>query len=318
MEEMPRPQPGPGELLLRVRACGVCHSDLHVAEGDWEALRKITRLPVIPGHEIAGVVEAAGEGVTSFQPGDRAGLPWLYSTCGECEYCLGGREPLCARQQITGVTVDGGYAEFVKAPASHVIRIPAALSFADAAPLFCAGLTVFRALNQADPRPGQSVAVFGAGGLGHLAIQLAKARGCEVTAVDLADDKLELARECGAGSLINSAAGAKLPRVDLAVVCAGSVPAYQSAISSLRRGGTLVVVGMPADPIPISAIKLVGGELRIISSAVGTRAELRQLLELAAQGAVRCRVATRRLEEAPHVLEEMSGGRITGRVVLEP
>jgi len=315
MAEMPRPEPGPGEVLLRVHACGVCHSDLHVADADWDPLRKITRLPVILGHEIAGVVEAdSGE----WKAGDRAGLPWLYWTCGECEYCRSGREPLCAQQMITGVTVDGGYAEYVKAKATHIVRIPDRLSLVEAAPLFCAGLTVYRALNQSGIQEGQSLAVFGVGGLGHLAVQLGKARGVEVTAVDIAEDKLELARQCGADVAVNTAAGGRPQRVDVAMVCAGSVAAYQAALNSLRRGGTLVVVGMPADPISIPAIKLVGGEIRVVSSAVGTREELKELLELAAQGKVRCHVSTRPLSHAAKVLEEMKRGALAGRTVLTP
>jgi propanol-preferring alcohol dehydrogenase len=315
IEEVPRPEPGPDEVLLRVHGCGVCHSDLHVAEADWDPLRRITKLPLILGHEIAGTVEI---GSGQWEAGDRAGLPWLYWTCGECEYCQSGREPLCAKQRITGVTVDGGYAEYVVAKASHIVRIPDALGFVEAAPLFCAGLTVFRALNQSGISKGQSLAVFGVGGLGHLAVQLGKARGAEVTAVDIAEDKLELARRCGADAVVNTAAAAKPPRVDVAMVCAGSVAAYQTALNSLRRGGTLVVVGMPADPIPIPAIKLVGGEFRVISSAVGTREELKELLGMAADGKVRCHTAERPLGDAAAVLAEMKRGAMAGRIVLTP
>ncbi len=318
IEDVPIPVPGPGEVLLKVHACGVCHSDLHLAHADWDQLRRHTRLPLILGHEIAGTVESVGEGVSHFRPGDRAGAAWLHWTCEDCEYCRAGRESLCPKQIITGVTVDGGYAEFVKAKASHLIPIPGEISLAEAAPLFCAGLTVYHALNQSAIEAGQSVAVIGIGGLGHLAVQLARVRAAEVSAIDIAPDKLALARECGATTLINTAAGEKPPRVHVAMVCAGSVAAYETALNSLRRGGTLVVVGMPAQPIPIHAMRLVSGELKIISSAVGSRQELRELLDLAAHGKVRCRIEKSPLEDAANVLHRMQQGAIQGRVVLEP
>ena len=169
IEEVSQPRPGAGEVLIRIEACGVCHSDLHVADGDWSQFAKIVKTPLILGHEIAGVVVEKGAAVQDLQIGDRVGVPWIHWTCGECEFCREGNENLCRRQKITGVTVDGGYAEFVKAPASHALRIPDSLSFVQAAPLFCAGVTVYRALKRAAILPGQRLAVFGIGGLGHLA-----------------------------------------------------------------------------------------------------------------------------------------------------
>ena len=325
VQDAPRPQAGPGEVTIRVKACGVCHSDLHLAEGDWDALKRITKLPLVLGHEVAGTVEEVGEGVTGFQPGDRVGVPWLHWTCGECEYCTSGRETLCGKQAITGVTVDGGYAELVKAKASHTARIPDAVSFEQAAPLMCAGLTVYKAIKSSGVRAGEVLAVFGVGGLGHLAIQIAKARGVKVAAVDITDAKLELARQCGADWTVNSAV--EQPRKALraagggphvALVCSAAKPAYETALSTLRKGGTMVVVGMPAEPIPMSAVTLVAGELRVIASAVGTREDLRELLDLAAAGGIRCEVRTQPLEQAADALERMKRGAITGRVVLTP
>ncbi len=205
VEEVERPIPGEGEVLIKVEASGVCHSDLHVAEGDWKQFAGITKLPLIVGHEVAGKVVEVGPGVSELKAGDRVGVPWIYWTCGECEFCREGNENLCVKQKITGVTVNGGYAEFIKAPASHATKIPDAVSSVQAAPLFCAGVTVYRAIMQAKPQRGQRLAVFGVGGLGHLAIQIAVHLGLEVTAVDVADDKLALAKSLGAGNTFNAA-----------------------------------------------------------------------------------------------------------------
>ncbi|MBO0720080.1 MAG: zinc-dependent alcohol dehydrogenase [Blastocatellia bacterium] len=325
IQEIAMPAPGPGELLIEVAVCGVCHSDLHLALGEWDLLKPITKLPLILGHEIAGAVAAVGPEVTDFSVGDRVGVPWLHYTCGECEFCATGRETLCPRQQITGCTVDGGFAGFIKAYASHTVKLPVALSFAEAAPLLCAGLTVHSALKKSELAPDQKVAVFGVGGLGHVAIQLAKARGAEVIGVDLADDKLELARECGADATVNAATTQAYKDikkitgggVHVALVTSASRSAYESALRSLRRGGTLSVVGMSPDPISVSTVALVSGEYKIVASAVGSRQDLREVLQIAAEGKVKCRVETRELPEINEVLGEMKNGRLVGRVVLQ-
>lgn len=325
IEEMPVPTPGADEVLIKVAACGVCHSDLHLATGEWDLLKPITKLPLVLGHEVAGVIRAVGAEVNEFNLGDRVGVPWLHYTCGECEFCLAGRETLCVKQQITGVTVDGGFAEFIKAKASHTTKLPENLSFAEAAPLLCAGLTVHNALKKADAQAGQQLAVFGVGGLGHVAIQLAKARGAEVTAVDVADEKLALAQQCGADHTINAATTQaykeikKLTRggAHVVIVASGSKAAYETALRSLRRGGTLAVVGMAPEPISVSTVALVSGEYRIIAAAVGTRQDLREVLQLAAEGKVACHIETRPFVEAALVLDEMKRGGLLGRVVLE-
>ena len=205
IEEVQTPKPGEGEVLIKVEACGVCHSDLHVAEGDWKQFGGITKLPLIVGHEVAGKVVEVGSGVSALKVGDRVGVPWIFWTCGECEFCREGNENLCVKQKITGVTVDGGYAEFIKAPATHATKIPDSVSSVQAAPLFCAGVTVYRAIMQAKPQRGQRLAVFGVGGLGHLAIQIGVHLGLEVSAVDVADDKLALAKSLGAANTFNAA-----------------------------------------------------------------------------------------------------------------
>lgn len=324
IEELPVPTPGAGEVLIKVAACGVCHSDLHLAAGEWDLLKPITKLPLVLGHEVAGVITAIGNGVSEFNIGDRAGVPWLHYTCGQCEFCLAGRETLCVKQQITGVTVDGGFAEFIKAKASHTTKLPDNLSFAEAAPLLCAGLTVHNALKKADAQAGQKLAVFGVGGLGHVAIQLAKAKGAEVVAVDVADDKLELARQCGADHTINAATTQAYKEIKkltgggahIVMVTSGSKAAYETALRSLRRGGALAVVGMAPEPISVSTVALVSGEYRIVAAAVGTRQDLREVLELAAAGKVACRTETRPFVEADNVLNEMRRGGLLGRVVL--
>src|SRR5258708_24916791 len=204
IEEVTRPTPGAHEVLIEVQACGVCHSDLHVANGDWPQIVPITKKPLILGHEITGRVVEKGASVNQLELGERVGVPWVHWTCGECEFCREGNENLCAKQQITGVTVDGGYAEFVKAPSSHALKIPDGLTCVEAAPLFCAGVTVYRALQHAKIQPGQRLAVFGVGGLGHLAVQIGRGLGAIVTAIDVSDEKLAQARSLGASATLNA------------------------------------------------------------------------------------------------------------------
>ena len=322
VEEVPRPVPGADDVLIQVEACGVCHSDLHVAEGDQPALKAITKADLIPGHEVVGRVVEKGAAVTHLAVGDRVGVAWNHATCGECEPCREGRENLCRRAVITGVMVDGGYAEYMVARASHALPIPASLSSVEAAPLFCAGLTVYRALRNAGVGAGQRVAVFGVGGLGHLAVQIAHAWGAEVIALDLDPAKLALARELGASRTFDAAnaddikALRKLGGVHVAVVTSAAKAAYDTAFKCLRPGGTLSVVGLPSEPLTFAALGLVGIEARVIGSSVGTRDDMRAVLDLAAQGKLRCHIETQPLERVNDVFERMRRGQITGRVVL--
>jgi len=324
LEEVDRPTPTANEVLIQVEACGVCHSDLHVADGDWRQLAGIVKKPLIVGHEIAGHIVQKGSAVSDFEIGDRVGVPWIHWTCGECEFCCEGNENLCLRQKITGVTVDGGYAEFIKAPSSHTLKIPDNLSATEAAPLFCAGLTVYRALKNMGPLAGRRVAVFGIGGLGHLAVQVARAFGAEVTAIDVSDDKLELAKIFGAIHTVNAATTdlAKAIRrkggVHVALVSSAAKAAYDSAFSCLRPTGTLLVVGLPAENICFPPILMAAGEVRIQASAVGTRQDLRELFAMAAAGKVRCEVTARPLAEVNEALNLLRCGRIIGRIALTP
>jgi alcohol dehydrogenase, propanol-preferring len=323
-EEVARPQIAADEVLIAVEACGVCHSDLHVAEGDWKQFAGIVKKPLILGHEIAGRIAEVGVNVRDLRIADRVGVPWLYWSCGECEFCKEGNENLCAKQSITGVTVDGGFAEFLKVRATHATRIPSALSALEAAPLFCAGVTVHRALKKAKISSGQRLAIFGVGGLGHLAIQLASALGAEITAIDISETKLETARTLGAVKTLNAATTdiAKEFRrsggVHVAMVTSGSRAAYEAAFASLRPTGMLLVVGLPAEDICFPPILMAAREVRIQASAVGTREDLREVLALAAEGKVRCEVAARPLAQINEVLDQMRRGEISGRIAVTP
>lgn len=324
IEDVERPRPAVDEVLIQVEACGACHSDVHVADGDWKQLAGIVKRPLILGHEIAGHVVEKGEAVDDLQIGDRVGVPWIHWSCGECEFCREGNENLCSRQKITGVTVDGGYAEFVKAPATHALKIPDGLSAVEAAPLFCAGLTVYRALKGAAVLPGQRLAVFGIGGLGHLAVQFGRALGADVTAIDVSDEKLELARSFGAAVTLNAATTdvvkelRRTGRVQVALVTSAAKAAYDTAFSCLRPTGTLLVVGLPAENICFPPILMAAGEIRIHASTVGTRQDLREVLNMAAAGKVRCQVVARPLAQANEALDQLRKGQVSGRIVLTP
>jgi alcohol dehydrogenase, propanol-preferring len=324
IEEVARPMPGAGEVLIEVEACGVCHSDLHVADGDWKQFAGIVKKPLILGHEIVGCVVEKGANVHDLQVGDRVGVPWVHWTCGVCELCRDGNENLCIKQAITGVTVDGGYAEFAKAPASHAMKIPSNLSAKEVAPLFCAGVTVFRALKHAKILAGQRLAVFGVGGLGHIAIQIGRGFGAEVTAIDISDEKLAQAKSLGASHTLNAASSDAVKElrgkggVHVAIVTSAAKAAYDMAFYGLRPTGTLLVVGLPAEDIAFPPIMMAAGEIRIQATAVGTRDDLREVLAMAAAGKVRCQVTSRPLAQANEVLEDLRHGRIAGRVVLTP
>jgi alcohol dehydrogenase, propanol-preferring len=322
IEEVAQPQISADEVLIEVEVCGVCHSDLHLADGDWTQLSRIVKKPLILGHEVVGRVVTRGADVRSIEIGDRVGVPWLQWTCGECEFCQEGNENLCVKQRITGVTVDGGYAEYTKAPATHVVKIPEGLTSEHAVPLLCAGLTVHRALKHASIRPGQRLAVFGVGGLGHLAVQIGQAAGAEVTAIDVSEEKLALARSAGAARTLNAtncnvvkevrASG----RVHVALVTSASKAAYDMAFRCVRPTGTLLAVGLPAQDICFPAILMAASEIHIMASTVGTREDLREILAMGAAGAVHCQVTIRQFAEVGQVLEELRRGQIYGRAVL--
>jgi propanol-preferring alcohol dehydrogenase len=320
--DLPTPEALPDEVLVKVQACGVCHSDLHIVDGDTPGFKAGTKAQLIPGHEVVGTVVARGADVTHLAIGQRVGVAWLHHACGICELCVGGLENLCRKGTVTGMTVDGGYAEFMRAKASHALPIPDALASVEAAPLFCAGVTSYRALHNAGVGPGQRVAVVGVGGLGHLALQIARAMGAEVIALDIADDKLASARQLGASHAFDARAPdtpkavRALGGVHVAVVTSAARAAYDVALKCLRPAGTLSIVGLPPEPLQFPALALVSGEFRIVGSAVGTRDDLRATLALAAGGKLRCHCHTRPLAEANAALDDLRAGRVQGRTVL--
>src|SRR5271156_1904692 len=324
VEQIDRPKPVAQEVLVEVEACGVCHSDLHVADGDWPQMIPITKRPLVLGHEIAGRVVEKGASADYLEIGDRVGIPWLHWSCGQCEFCRDGNENLCTKQQITGVTVDGGYAEFVKAPASHATKIPDGLSAIEAAPLFCAGVTVYRALKQARIQPGQRLAVFGVGGLGHLAVQIGIGMRAVVTAIDVSDEKLAQARSLGATAALNPNTSKIVKELrgaggmHAAIVTSAAKAAYDTAFPCLRPTGILLVVGLPSDSICFPPIMMASSEVRIQASAVGTRQDLREVLAMAVAGKIRCQVAARPLEQANEGMAELRKGTVSGRVGLTP
>jgi len=321
IEEVPVPEPGPGQVLVRVAASGVCHTDLHAADGDWPVRPK---LPFIPGHEGVGHVAALGAGVTSLKEGDRVGVPWLHSACGECEYCLTGWETLCPNQQNTGYSVDGGFAEYVLAPAAYVGRLPDGIDFVQAAPLLCAGLTTYKGLKETDAKPGDWVVVSGVGGLGHLAVQYARAMGLHVAAVDVAEEKLALARELGAEMTVNAEVEDPAAKIQEEIggshgvlITAVSPPAFRQGIGMLRRGGTCVLVGLPPADFPAPIFDVVLKRLTIRGSIVGTRKDLQEALQFAAEGKVKSSVEAQPLEAVNTVFARLRKGDVRGRVVLQ-
>jgi len=324
IEDVPVPQPAHGDVLIRVKACGVCHSDLHAVEGDWTPL---PNLPLIPGHEVAGHVAALGDGVTGLKVGDTVGVPWLYSACGHCEFCLSGMETICKSAEATGYSKPGGYAEYLIAPAAFVGRIPEKADLFELAPILCAGVTTYRGLKRTGARPGQWCAVLGIGGLGHIAVQYARAMGLRVAAIDVADDKLELARSLGAEVLVNAKAEdpvkaiqAKIDGAHAAVVTAVATKAFEQAILMLRPAGSVAYIGLPggkSDEIRTSISAIVNAELSVKGSNVGTRLDLNEAIAFAANGLVKAKIRKAPLMAVNAIFDEMRQGKIVGRVVLD-
>ncbi|WP_425050844.1 alcohol dehydrogenase AdhP [Psychromarinibacter sp. S121] len=321
IREVPVPEVGPGQVLMRVRASGVCHTDLHAAEGDWPV--KPTA-PFIPGHEGVGEVAAIGAGVTHLKEGDHIGAPWLHTACGRCEHCVGGWETLCEHQQMTGYTVNGGYAEYVLADANYVGRLPDNLEWGPAAPVLCAGVTVYKGLKETEAKPGQWVAISGIGGLGHMAVQYAKAMGLRVIAVDIADDKLELARKMGAEIALNAVETDVATEVQKLVggahgvlVTAVSNSAFEQAVGMTRRGGFMSMVGLPPGTFPLPIFDIVLKRITVRGSIVGTRNDLREALDFAGAGQVESHFSWDKLENINAIFDKMRAGQIDGRIVMK-
>ena len=321
IREVERPEPGHGEILVRIAASGVCHTDLHAAQGDWPV--KPTP-PFIPGHEGVGTVAAVGQGVKAVKEGDRVGIPWLYSACGSCEHCAGGWETLCESQQNTGYSVNGGFADYVLADPNYVGHIPDAVDFGGAAPVLCAGVTVYKGLKETEVKPGEWVAISGIGGLGHMAVQYAKAMGMKVIAVDVGDDKLVLAEKLGADAVINAKTAdpatviaKEIGGVHGALVTAVSPSAFSQAVGMLRRHGTMSLVGLPPGEFPLPIFEVVLKRLTIRGSIVGTRNDLSEALAFAKDGLVHAHFNWDKLENINHIFDNMLAGDITGRIVLD-
>src|SRR5271165_3300339 len=275
IEQAPVPEAGPGQILVKVAACGVCHTDLHAVDGDWPFKPKP---PFIPGHEGVGYVAAVGTGVKYVKEGDRVGVPWLYTACGRCTHCLGGWETLCEAQKNTGYSVNGAFAEYVLADPNYVGHLPAKVGFAEIAPILCAGVTVYKGLKVADVKPGDWVVISGIGGLGHLAVQYAKAMGLNVLAVDVDDAKLELAKQLGAALAVNARNEDPVAFVKKAIgggqgvlVTAVSPKAFKQALGMVGRGGTVSLNGLPPGDFPVSIFDTVIDGITIRGSIVGTR-----------------------------------------------
>ena len=321
IEEIDIPDVVPGRILVKVAACGVCHTDLHAISGDWPVL---PTLPLVPGHEGVGTVVAVGEGTTHIKVGDRVGIPWLYTACGHCAYCLSGWETLCHAQQNTGYSVQGSFAEYVLADPNYVGHIPDELSFLEAAPILCAGVTVYKGLKETDTHPGDWMVISGIGGLGHLAIQYAKAMGLRVVALDIQDEKLDLARTLGADMVINASREDPVRSIDRQIggahgvlVTAPSRPAFEQGLGMLRRHGTMALVGIPAGDFELNIFDVVLNRKTIRGSIVGTRLDLTESLAFAAQGKVKTHYRTESLANVDQVMSDLAKGKIEGRVVLD-
>jgi propanol-preferring alcohol dehydrogenase len=296
-------EPGPGEILLRMEACGICHSDVFVT-----TLEKLPLAPVTLGHEGIGRVAAVGAGVTDWSVGDRAGITFLGGTCGACEWCTSSRERFCPRQTNFGYTLQGALSDSVIAPAAALVRVPETLPAEIAAPLCCAGWTAYRALQEASFEAGQTVALFGYGGLGHLALQMARHRGLGVSVSDPSEPKREQARADGAEL---DARG-----VNAAIVFTASPAAIPQAFRALKRGGTLVLVGLSVASYELPMVDTVLKGITIKGSYLGTRRDLAEVFTLASQGVLTPHIHTHPLDEAPTLLDQLRRGELAGRAVI--
>jgi len=320
IQDIPVPTAGPGQVLVKIEASGLCHTDIHAAHGDWPVKPKI---PLIPGHEGVGRVVALGDGESHLAIGDRVALPWLGRACGRCRYCVSGWETYCQTPEYMGYTIDGSYAEYAVGYASHAVKVPDGVSAFDAAPLTCAGVTTYKAVKVAEPKPAETAMVVGVGGLGHLALQYARIFGTRTVAVDVEDEKLALAKDLGADHVVDARgdqAGeiAALGGVDIAVVTVPSPQAMRAAHAALNPNGRLVLVGLPADnrlELPVFETVLKG--IRVIGSLVGTRNDLAECFAMHAQGRTRVIAEARKLEDVNECFDEVLSGKVPARLVFD-
>lgn len=322
IEEVAIPMPKAGEVLVKIMASGVCHTDLHAADGDWPVKPSP---PFIPGHEGAGIVAAVGAGVTTLREGDAVGIAWLHDACGACEHCITGWETLCELQHDSGYSVNGSFAQYAIGSADYVARLPDHADFAAMAPILCAGVTTYKGIKETEARPGEWIAISGIGGLGHVAIQYAKAMGLHVAALDVTQDKLALARKLGAEIALDAKspeAAAQIVKLTGGgahgvLVTAVSPPAFTQALQLVRRKGTVSLVGLPPGNFSTPIFDVVLKRITLRGSIVGTRKDLAEAVEFAAEGKVHAHIHKVRLEEINRVFSDLKAGTVDGRMVLD-
>lgn len=312
LAEVPAPEPGPHQVRIRIHACGICRTDLHVIEGELPVRKR----PLIPGHQVVGVVEKCGEGASRFTPGLRVGVAWLHRTCGACEYCLTGRENLCDHPDFTGYTVDGGYAESIVAAEQFVYPIPEGFGDLEAAPLLCAGIIGFRSLRLSGIQPGGRLGLYGFGAAAHVAVQVAGHWGVEVYAMTRDRRHQELARQLGVAWAGGSTEHPP-QLLDAAIIFAPAGEIVPAALRALKKGGTLALGGIHMSPIPEMPYELLYQERVVRSVANNTRRDGEDFLELAARIPIRTRVEVFPLEQATRALEALKNDAIHGAAVLE-
>lgn len=321
IEEVDIPTPGRDEVLVQMKATGVCHTDLHAAKGDWPVKPK---LPFIPGHEGAGIVAKVGEGVTHLKEGDSVGIAWLHDACGACEYCITGWETLCENQNDSGYSVDGSFAEYAIGHADYVGRLPDNVDYNSIAPILCAGVTTYKGLKETETKPGEWVAISGIGGLGHVAVQYAKAMGLKVVALDVGAEKLALAEDLGADASVNARDNDAVEQVMQLtgggahgmLVTAVSPPAFSQALRLVRRKGTISMVGLPPGEFPTPIFDVVLKRITLRGSIVGSRKDLAEALAFAADGKVKAHIHEKRLEDINSVFDDLENGKVDGRIVI--
>lgn len=322
-EEVDRPTPGPGEILVRMEASGLCYTDVHICDDDWAIVNGLVKRDLTLGHEAVGVIEELGEGVSDRSVGDRIAAPFLRSACGACKQCRRGEENHCPNVTISGFTHDGSHADYFLAMSAWVVPVPDGVAPAQAAPLACAGMSVLGALRNAGVGVGTTFGVVGVGGQGHLAIQLAKIMGARVVAMDLRADKLELARRLGADDAVDVTDPDAVPTVmamapEVVMVTAPSHEAHSLALAVVANGGTISLCAVPGGETPISMAMCAFKGLRLLTQAVATRQELIDILDLAAAGAISSEITERSLTDAPKAIDQLRAGEIVGRVVFVP
>ena len=309
--ELPLPEPGPGEIRLRIRACGLCHTDLHTVEGELQ----LPKLPLIPGHQIVGLVEARGLGANRFSEGERVGVPWLHETCGACAHCRRGDENLCDRARFTGYHVDGGYTQFVTVPERFAHPLPPSFGDAEAAPLLCAGIIGYRALRLSGIMPGERLGLFGFGASAHIAIQVARHWSCEAWVFTRSAEHRDLAKRLGA-AWVGTAEDEPPGLLDRAISFAPAGNLIPAALSRLRKGGTLALAGIHLDRIPEMSYSLLYGERTLRSVTASTRRDAEELLSLAPEIPIRTEVERFPLADANDALGRLKASRIRGAGVL--